>query len=119
MTPVEPMARPSRSDWLGRWVRPGADIRIAPVGRNRVTLRGRAVASAPQHGHAGIVSAVAQPSQGLIAFADRGHIPFDKADLDVDCLMRMQRIETLLVVEDNGRCGGALVSFTGFYKKRP
>jgi hypothetical protein len=30
----------------------------------------------------------------------------------------MQRVEALLVVEDNGGCGGALVTFTGFYRRK-
>jgi hypothetical protein len=30
----------------------------------------------------------------------------------------MQRIAELLVVEDNGRCGGSMVTFTGFYRRK-
>jgi hypothetical protein len=30
----------------------------------------------------------------------------------------MQRIDALLVVEDNGGCGGELVTFTGFYRRK-
>jgi hypothetical protein len=30
----------------------------------------------------------------------------------------MQRFAELLVVEDDGRCGGSLVTFTGFYRRK-
>jgi hypothetical protein len=30
----------------------------------------------------------------------------------------MQLIAKLLVVEDNGACGGIMVTFTGFYRRK-
>jgi hypothetical protein len=30
----------------------------------------------------------------------------------------MRRVEALLVVEDNGNCGGVDVTFTGFYRRK-
>jgi hypothetical protein len=30
----------------------------------------------------------------------------------------MQRIAELLVVEDDGHCGGSFVTFTGFYRRK-
>jgi hypothetical protein len=30
----------------------------------------------------------------------------------------MQRVDALLIVEDNGSCGGAAVTFTGFYRRK-
>jgi hypothetical protein len=30
----------------------------------------------------------------------------------------MQRIGALLLVEDNGACGGSMVTFTGLYRRR-
>jgi hypothetical protein len=44
-------------------------------------------------------------------------MPFGK-DED-DCQVRMQRVDALLIVEDNGSCGGAAVTFTGFYRRKP
>jgi hypothetical protein len=31
----------------------------------------------------------------------------------------MQRVDALLIVEDNGSCGGAAVTFTGVYRRKP
>ena len=36
-----------------------------------------------------------------------------------DCQVRMQRFGNLLLVEDNGACGGIMVTFTGFYRRKP
>jgi len=45
--------------------------------------------------------------------------PFDKTSDDKgSCLVRMQLIEKLLVAENNGSCGGAMVTFTGFYRSK-
>jgi hypothetical protein len=35
-----------------------------------------------------------------------------------DCQVCMQRVDALLIVEDNGSCGGAAVTFTGFYRRK-
>jgi hypothetical protein len=68
--------------------------------------------------HTGVLRAEAKPAQGLLQFADDGHASFDAASAEAgNCLIRMQRIAELLVVEDNSHCGGALVTFTGFYRR--
>ena len=54
--------------------------------------------------------------QGMIAFAEDGSIPFDQAS-EGSCLVRMQRVEAWLLVEDNMQCGGSMVTFTGLYRR--
>jgi hypothetical protein len=55
----------------------------------------------------------------MLQFADNGTAPFDQASADADdCLIRMQRIADLLVAQDNERCGGVMVTFTGFYRHK-
>jgi hypothetical protein len=49
--------------------------------------------------------------QNTIAFTDEGSYG-DR------CHVRMQRIGPWLLVEDNGGCGGAGVTFTGLYRRK-
>ena len=79
-------------------------------------IHGEQVYPAAQDVHNGVIDATAKPANGLLQFAEDGSVPFDKAAVDATCLVRMQRIEALLVVEDNAQCGGVMVTFTGFYR---
>ena len=55
----------------------------------------------------------------MLRFADNGTAPFDQTSADAgDCLVRMQCIADLLVVQDNEHCGGVMVTFTGFYRRK-
>ena len=119
MTPVRPAAAPSRADWIGTWVHAAGHIVIKPGRKGRVTIRGEGFYAAAQNVHTGVIRATATPAHGLLEFADDGRSPFDKASDDKgSCLVRMQRIEKLLVVEDNNSCGGVMVTFTGFYRRK-
>lgn len=118
MTPVVPAPAPSRSDWIGDWVHAGGKIVIRFGKRRALTVRGEAFYNAAQNVHTGVIDAVAKPVNGLLEFADDGSVPFDKASGNAECLVRMQRVEAFLVVEDNGGCGGVLVTFTGFYRRK-
>jgi len=63
--------------------------------------------------------AKAKPAHGRLQFADDGSVRFDAVNSEAgSCLVRMQRIAELLVVEDNGHCGGSMVTFTGFYRRK-
>jgi hypothetical protein len=82
-------------------------------------IRGEAVYPAAQNVHSGVIGAEAKPAHGVLQFADDGNVPFNRASAEADnCLVRMQRIAALLVVEDNSHCGGVLVTFTGFYRRK-
>jgi len=117
LTPVTPAPSPTRADWLGAWVHAGGEIDINNAANGGVTVHGEAIYRAAQDIHNGIIDATAKPEQGVLAFADGGSVAFDKAGADA-CLVRMRRAEALLVVEDNGHCGGVDVTFTGFYRKK-
>jgi hypothetical protein len=118
MTPVMPAPATSRSDWIGGWIHAGGEIDIRAVKKGSLNIHGEQVYPAAQDFHNGVIDATAKPANGLLQFADDGRVPFDKAASGAACLVRMQRVEALLVVEDNGQCGGVLVTFTGFYRKK-
>jgi len=52
----------------------------------------------------------------MIVFADDGSTPFEKGE-ERQCLVRMQRVDAWLLVEDNMQCGGSMVTFTGLYRR--
>jgi hypothetical protein len=117
LTPVSRSPAPSRSDWIGNWTHTGGEIDITAGKNGDVNIHGEQVYPTANDFHNGVVDAVTKPEKDILEFADDGSGAFDKAG-DGSCLMRMQRVGTLLVVEDNVQCGGALVTFTGFYKKK-
>jgi hypothetical protein len=117
LTPVTPAPSPAREDWLGAWVHADGEIDIKDAANGGVTIHGEAIYRAAQDTHNGVIDATAKPEQGVLAFADDGSVAFDKAGADA-CLVRMRRADALLVVEDNGHCGGVDVTFTGFYRKK-
>jgi hypothetical protein len=116
LTPVTPAPAPARSDWTGDWVQASGHITIANGANDAVTIQGEAFYDAAQNVQTGEIDATAQPAHGLLQFADDGSIAF--GDPKAECLVRMQRVSALLVAEDNNSCGGVLVTFTGFYRKK-
>jgi hypothetical protein len=117
LTPVTPAPSPALADWLGAWVHADGEIDIKNAADGGVAVHGEAIYRAAQDIHNGVIDATAKPEQGVLAFADDGSAALDKASPD-SCLVRMRRAEALLVVEDNGHCGGVDVTFTGFYRKK-
>src|SRR6516162_2121209 len=117
LTPVQPARALRTADWIGRWIHAGGAITISGGRRGSLRIRGEHVYPATQNVHSGVIGANAKPAHGLIQFADDGGTSFDAASAEAgSCLVRMQRIAELLVVEDNGHCGGSLMTFTGFYR---
>jgi hypothetical protein len=117
LTPVAPTAA-SRSDWLGTWDQPHATIEIKPGGLGgRLRIEGIAVYPTAHDFHNGDIDAQVMPDKDTIAFLDDGWMPFE-TKCESGCRVRMRRIGSLLLVEDNGDCGGAGVTFTGLYHRK-
>lgn len=117
LAPVAAAPSPVRSDWIGAWLHAGGEIDIKAAANDALAVHGEAIYQAAQDIHNGVIDATAKPAEGVLAFADDGSVAFDKASAN-SCLVRMQRVEELLVVEDNGSCGGVDVTFTGFYRRK-
>jgi hypothetical protein len=115
LQPVAPMPSPKTSDWLGTWSHPGGDIEIKQVADGKLSIEGEMVVPTAQDAHTGEIAAKVMPGKDTIAFVDDGSTPFEKDG--GECRVRMQRIGTWLMVEDNEGCGGAAVTFTGLYRR--
>jgi hypothetical protein len=117
LTPVAPIASPKAVDWVGNWSQPNGSIEIRRGIGGKLRIQGEMVVPTAHDAHTGAIEAAVMPEKDSIAFVDDGSIPFDKAD-EGECRVRMQRIGPWLVVVDNGGCGGAGVTFTGFYRRK-
>ncbi len=114
---VAPLRTPRTEDWIGTWSHPGGEIRIEPGEKGKLAILGFQAYPGSRNEHTGAMQAQVMPAGATIAFADDGTKPFGKND--DECQVRMQRADTLLIVEDNGSCGSVAVTFTGFYKRKP
>jgi hypothetical protein len=114
---VAPMPSPRLSDWIGTWVHTGGEISIRKGQGGGLAIKGEHTYPAAMNVHSGVIAAQVKPANGMLAFADDGAVAFDKVS-EGDCLVRMQRIGALLLVEDNGACGGSMVTFTGLYRRK-
>ena len=81
-----------------------------------MSIEGEQIYPAAGGAHSGVLVAAAVPAQNMIAFADDGSTPFEKAE-EGQCLVRIQRVGAWLLVEDNMQCGGSMVTFTGLYRR--
>jgi hypothetical protein len=83
-----------------------------------LSIEGEQIYPAAGGAHSGVLGAAVAPTQGMIAFADDDTTPFEKAE-DGQCLVRMQRVGALLLVEDNMQCGGSMVTSLSPRVERP
>jgi hypothetical protein len=124
-----PSRTPPRSDgWIGRWTSgPEQTISITRTPRaGEIRIRGEASFGAlepSRQDREGLVSTGeleghVRPTSGFAAFTmgTNATLPYDQGE-EVDCRVRMQRLGSFLLVEDNRRCGGINVSFSGIYRR--
>jgi hypothetical protein len=117
LAPVAPAAAPQVADWTGTWSHTGGEIKIKPAKNGKLSIVGEHTYPVAGGVRTGDIAADVKPEGGVVAFVDGDDKPFDKAE-EGDCQVRMQRVGTVLVVEDNGACGGNMVTFTGFYQRK-
>lgn len=105
------------TDWIGKWHVYGNDIEITAKG-DALAVDGDATWTRSDNVHVGEVHGVVMPGNEQIAFATNGEkaVPFSQGGPD-GCAIKMIRRGLYLVVEDNYKCGGLNVSFTGIYKR--
>lgn len=102
---------PPLASWRGRWRKFDDMIVLTPGRDGRLSAHGWAYW--PGHGilpgHTGALSGTARPEGNRVTFSDKN---------PTLCVAKLELLgPDLLVANDNGRCGGANVSFGGVYKR--
>jgi hypothetical protein len=111
LTPVAPMQSPQTLDWIGSWYHPGGHIEIRGSDGGNLSVEGTMTVPTPTGDFQnGDFRAQVTPRNSL-AVTDEG-------SYGDGCHLRMQRVGPWLLVEDNGGCGGAGVTFTGLYRRQ-
>jgi hypothetical protein len=119
LTGLAPTPSPDIADWLGTWNQPHGTIEIKAGGiGGRLQIDGLMMVPTARDFHNGTLDAQVLPSKDGIAFLNDGWLPFE-TKCDSGCRVRMRRVGPWLLVQDNGDCGGAGVSFTGLYRRKP
>lgn len=108
-------------DFIGRWTRTSASIRIRRAKGALLSIAGDATyPTAAGSVNLGEIAVDAAPKDGELYFgvgAEGEAVAADKADT-YDCVARLRRLGPYLVVADNMNCGGHNVTFTGLYTRR-
>ena len=106
------MRPPAMRDWLGEWRAYDNVIRISKSKEaGGLAIKGEATWGSGSRTHTGELDYDAKPSADKMKFGDGTD--------DLDCQVTMQLVGKLLVVGDNLHCGGANVSFSGVYQRKP
>ncbi len=118
---VRPAPQPPLGRWLGKWRYLNSNITVSR-GKTPGTLdiEGDSFSKRYQSVNTGdIAGEGVRPDGNAMAFADSvgETVPIEKAD-KTDCVLKFALIHEVMVVEDNGNCGGAGVYFTGIYRRR-
>jgi hypothetical protein len=115
------------ADWLGKWSRVEAGITVKAGKAGALRIEGEATYGAKDPGrvkrgavNTGEIEGDVTPAGDRLSFAmgDNATLPVDKGD-EFTCKVWMQRVGPWLIVNDNSNCGGANVTFRGFYTRRP
>ena len=119
---IRPPAQPSLANWLGRWRYGNSNISITRgKAAGTLDIEGDSWSKRYQSVNEGVISGEAvKPNGNIIAFAHAAGtpVPYEKADKETDCAIMFALVHELMVVEDNGNCGGAGVYFGGFYRRK-
>ncbi|RMB35591.1 hypothetical protein C8J47_1105 [Sphingomonas sp. PP-F2F-G114-C0414] len=121
-----PAAAQIPADWAGHWYAPEQDIVIKAAPGGMLSVKGDATwgmsAWRAEHGsvHVGTLNGISRPVGGVLSFTEgEGRtLPYTGGD-EFSCKVRMIRRGPYLLVRDNDNCGGANVSFSGFYARKP
>jgi hypothetical protein len=118
---IRPIAQPPITAWLGQWKYLNSNITIK---RGKATgsldLEGDSWVKRYQSANEGAFSGEGViPRGNTLAFADDAGktVPIEKAD-KISCALTFALIHDVMIVYDNGNCGGAGVYFTGFYRRK-
>lgn len=112
------------SSYAGRWRRTEGAIAIKPGRNGALQVDGEATWGAHDRGrvarggvNTGEFGGIGRIVGDTVLIADDSVKTFAAAQ-DTACAVQMRLVANYLLVQDNGACGGANVSFTGIYVRR-
>lgn len=112
------------TSYVGRWQRTEAVITIKPGRNATIQVDGEATWGAQDRRRAasgavntGEIGGTGRFVGNTVLVADQDVKTFQTAP-DTACAVQMRVVANYLLVQDNGACGGANVSFTGVYVRR-
>jgi hypothetical protein len=118
---IRPAAQPPITAWLGKWKYLNSNISIERgKAAGTLDIEGDSWSKRYQSVNEGVISGEGViPKGNTLAFADDAGktIPIEKAD-KLSCALMFALVHDVLLVHDNGNCGGAGVYFTGFYSRK-
>lgn len=104
---LQPNPNPMRSAWFGTWRNGRNWVKISADGTH-LTVEGEAyLVVRPDNVRTGNLNGSAIPQGNLLTIEDGGY----------GCTATLSLIGNVLMINDNGECGGAYVTFDGAYKK--
>jgi hypothetical protein len=115
------------ADWLGKWSRVEAEIRVKAGKAGALAIEGDATFGAKDPArvkrggvNVGEIAADVTPAGDRLSFAmgEDATLPVDKGD-EFTCRVWMRRLGPWLIVNDNNHCGGFNIAFSGFYTRKP
>ena len=121
-----PAASQTPADWAGHWVAAEQEIVIESGADGILTVDGKATWGEREARrrpsasvHTGTLNGKARPVGGILAFTEGDGRTLGYAEGEAfSCRARLWRRGPYLVVLDNNNCGGANVSFSGFYARK-
>ena len=118
---IRPAAQPPITAWLGKWKYLNSNITIKRgKAAGSLDIEGDSWSKRYQSVNEGVISGEGViPKGNTLAFADDAGetVPIEKAD-KLSCALTFALVHGVLIVHDNGNCGGAGVYFTGFYRRK-
>ena len=118
---MQPSAPPRLADRVGKWSSLDSTIVIKRgKAAGSLSLDGESFSKRSQTVNTGEFSVEnVKPAENALAFAEKDGetVPIAQAD-KTSCALTMALLRDVLVVNDNGNCGGLGVYFTGFYRRK-
>lgn len=101
------MEVPTTSDWIGKWKATDSWVKITKNKHSSLMVAGSASGGDDSRRHEGSLDGEIIP--------DRGQATMNPGIDEYECMVKFVRIGRYLIVDDNGNCGGANVSFDNVY----
>lgn len=117
-------AKLDSKEMLGTWSSDASEVSLSKGDSGFITIDGDATRGPPSYNSGSIFGPAFISSEGMTAGYEEEHYDGEKAasdpaELSGGCRVRIRSLTHYLVIDDNDRCGGQGVTFSGVYIKGP